>query len=317
MSKYKFDRDQLEFDEVRRGLFGRVSVALKYIVGSILLAVLYYVIFALIFNTGEEESLLNENEMLQAEYNRSFERFGLLDSVVAELSERDRNIYMSIFKTNPPDFGGDYRSGLYYQLDTSSDRTIVKSSAAKLSSLKGSITTTRVRSEDIYNSIRARRDSISMIPSILPMRDMSVSQTGAGFGRKMHPYYKTMTNHQGIDLLATVGTEVVSTIDGTVKEVVSSDRGRGNQVVITSGKGYTIHYAHLGTILVRKGQIVNRGMVIARVGNSGLSFAPHLHYEVHLNDKPVDPVNYFFAELSPRDYMEMVTVALNSGQSLD
>ena len=317
MSKYKFDRDQLEFDEVRRGLFGRVSVALKYIVGSILLAVLYYVIFALIFNTGEEESLLNENEMLQAEYNRSFERFGLLDSVVAELSERDRNIYMSIFKTNPPDFGGDYRSGLYYQLDTSSDRTIVKSSAAKLSSLKGSITTTRVRSEDIYNSIRAKRDSIFMIPSILPMRDMSVSQTGAGFGRKMHPYYKTMTNHQGIDLLATVGTEVVSTIDGTVKEVVSSDRGRGNQVVITSGKGYTIHYAHLGTILVRKGQIVNRGMVIARVGNSGLSFAPHLHYEVHLNDKPVDPVNYFFAELSPRDYMEMVTVALNSGQSLD
>ena len=317
MSKYKFDRDQLEFDEVRRGLFGRVSVALKYIVGSILLAVLYYVIFALIFNTGEEESLLNENEMLQAEYNRSFERFGLLDGVVAELSERDRNIYMSIFKTNPPDFGGDYRSGLYYQLDTSSDRTIVKSSAAKLSSLKGSITTTRVRSEDIYNSIRAKRDSIFMIPSILPMRDMSVSQTGAGFGRKMHPYYKTMTNHQGIDLLATVGTEVVSTIDGTVKEVVSSDRGRGNQVVITSGKGYTIHYAHLGTILVRKGQIVNRGMVIARVGNSGLSFAPHLHYEVHLNDKPVDPVNYFFAELSPRDYMEMVTVALNSGQSLD
>ena len=317
MSKYKFDRDQLDFDEVRRGLIGRGFTVLKYVVGSILLAVLYYIVYALIFNTKEQEALINRNEMLREGYSRGIERYALLDSVVSELSERDRSIYMSLFKSEPPDFAGDYSSDMYYQIDTSLDRSIVGDSRIKIASLEEIINILNMGAKEVFDSAEMMADSVSMIPSVFPIKDMLVSQTNAGFGLKMHPFYKTMTNHYGIDLLAPIGTEVISTVDGIVKEVIRSDKGRGNHIVITSEKGYTLHYYHLGTMIVQKGKSVKRGDVIARIGNSGLSFAPHLHYEIHLKGKPVDPVNYFFAELSPKSYMEMVTIALNTGQTLD
>jgi len=319
MSKYKFNRDQLKFDEDHRGLFGRVSAVVKWIIGSVLLAVLYYAVFALFFDTREEERMINENKMLLAEYNRSLDRLGLVDSVITELSERDRNIYMSIFKTTPSEIGHSYRYELYHQLDTSSDRSIVNVTSSKISSLDTMVSNVSESFKRISIAVSDGKEHLSMIPSLLPIKNMSVSQTGAGFGKKIHPFYKTMSDHMGIDLLAPVGTEVVSTADGTVKEVIRSNtnRGKGNQIVVANEKGYTLYYAHLGEILVRKGQKIDRGAVIARVGNSGLSFAPHLHYEIHYNDNPVDPVNYFFAELSPTDYMEMVVIALNNGQSLD
>ena len=317
MGKYKFNKDQLEFDEVRRGFRGKIFTVAKYIVGTILLAVFYYIIYALIFNTKEEERLIGERDMLLAEYSRAVERLVLLDSVVADLSERDRNIYGSLFKTEPPDFDVDRRADVYYQLDTSSDQSIISDSRIKISLLEEAGSGMNAKIEEVFNSVKTMTDSLSMIPSIFPIKNMSISQTGAGFGRKMHPFYKTMSDHNGIDLLAPIGTEVLSTIDGKVKDVIRSDKGRGNHIVITNEMGFTLHYHHLGTMVVRRGQIVKKGNVIARVGNSGLSFAPHLHYEIHFNGKPVDPVNYFFAELSPRSYMEMVTIASNSGQSLD
>ena len=317
MSKYKFNRDQLKFDEDRRGLLGRVSTTFKYVIGSVLLAILYYIVFALFFDTREEERLINENKMLSTEYSRSFNRFGLLDSVITELSERDKNIYKSIFKTIPSGIGDNHRSELYYQLDTSSDKSLISVASSKISLLDTMVSGISEKIKEIFVAIDAEKDNLLMIPSMLPIKNMSVSQTGAGFGKKIHPFYKTMSDHHGIDLLAPIGTEILSTIDGTVKEVIKSDKGRGNQIVITNEKGYTLYYAHLGEMLIRNGQKINRGTVIARVGNSGLSFAPHLHYEVHYNNKPVDPVNYFFSELSPIDYMEMVIIALNNGQSLD
>ena len=317
MSKYKFNKDQLKFDEDRRGILGRVSTFLKYVIGSVLLAVLYYIVFALFFDTREEEMLINENKMLAAEYSRSVERFGLLDSVITELSDRDERIYKSIFKTEPPAMRHNYRSELYYQLDTSSDKSIVDVASSKILSLDTMVTNTSEKIKMIFAAVNEGGGDISLIPSIMPIKSELVSQTGAGFGKKMHPFYKTMNDHPGLDLLAPIGTAILTTIDGTVKDVVKSTRGRGNQITITNEKGYTIYYAHLGEMLVRKGQKVNKGTVIARVGNSGLSFAPHLHYEVRYNDNPMDPVNYFFTELSPVAYMEMVATALNSGQSLD
>ena len=118
-------------------------------------------------------------------------------------------------------------------------------------------------------------------------------------------------------MLAAIGTEVHSTAGGTVIEVVSSDRGRGNQVTIQHKDGYITKYAHLGDILVRKFQQVKQNTIIGRVGNSGLSFAPHLHYEVLFNGEVMDPVNYFFADLTPYEYREMMVIAMSSGQSLD
>lgn len=316
MSKYKFNREQLSFVEEKLGILGTLKMVFRYLLGTVLLAVIYYLVFALLFNTTQEERLIRENEILNAEYQRSLEKLGILDEVLTDLKTKDREIYKSIFKSTPPDMLVEHNSGLYAQLDTSSDRSLVSFTADRIKFTEFLASEQTRRIESIYQSLSGK-ENITALPTALPIKGLSVSQTGAGVGLKIHPFYKTKENHTGLDLLAGLGTEVIATADGVIREVIRSDRGRGNQVRISHSDGIETYYAHLGEIFVRSGQKVSRGMVIARVGNSGLSFAPHLHYEVMFNGKVVDPVNFFFADLTPGDYREMMISALNSGQSLD
>jgi len=316
MSKYKFNREQLKFVEDKLGLFGRFKTVFKYILLSVLLAIFYYIIFASFFNTKEEERIQRENAMLNSEYRRSLQRLDVLDTVILDLKQKDRDIYMNIFKSNPPDMLNEYNPKLYIQLDTSSDISLVNYTSDRINFTRFLAQEQVKRIDMIYSALK-RNTELSSIPAILPVKGMSVSQTGAGMGQKIHPFYKTKSEHTGIDFLAGLGTEVLATAQGIVTEVLRSDRGRGNQIRIDHSGGYETYYAHLGDILVRKGQKVSRGYVIARVGNSGLSFAPHLHYEVSFGGKIVDPVNYLFADLTPGNYREVLLTALNSGQSLD
>jgi murein DD-endopeptidase MepM/ murein hydrolase activator NlpD len=316
MSRYKFNREQLKFVEEKLGLKGRVATVVKYIVGSFLLAVLYYIFFASIFNTPQEEVLLKENQILKSQHRDASEKIDVLDNVIGDLQQRDREIYMSIFKSSPPDLLNEYNPKLYLQLDTSSDISLVSYTSDRImfTSFLAKEQTDKI--QRIYTLLQSNRDLLS-IPSVLPIKGMTVKQTGSSIGKKIHPFYKTMNEHTGIDLLSGVGAEIIATANGTVTSLVKSDRDRGNQIKIDHNNGFVTYFAHLGDILVREGQRVSRGMVIARVGNSGLSFAPHLHYEVRYNGKIMDPVNYFFAELNPGSYREMLVIALNSGQSMD
>jgi len=316
MSRYKFNREQLKFVEEKLGLKGRVTTILKYILGSLLLAVLYYIIFAAIFNTPQEEVLLKENQILNSQYKEASQKIDVLDNVIGDLQKRDRDIYMSIFKSSPPDLLNEYNPKLYLQLDTSTDASLVNYTSDRLMVTAALAKDQTDKIEKIYSMLKRSQNLLS-IPAVLPIKGMTATQTGASIGKKIHPFYKTMSDHTGIDLLSGVGTEIIATANGTVTSLVKSDRDRGNQIKIDHNNGFVTYYAHLGDILVRDAQRVSRGMVIARVGNSGLSFAPHLHYEVRYNGKIMDPVNYFFAELNPRSYREMMVIALNSGQSLD
>lgn len=316
MSKYEFNKEQLKFVENKLGLFGKLKVAFKYLMVSLLLAVIYYVAFAFFFNTKEEERLQRENEILNAEYLRSVEKLDVLDNVIINLKQKDREIYQNVFKSTPPDMLNEYNPDLYAQLDTSSDKALVNYTSETIKSANFLSHELDSRIDLIFKALE-KSEELAFIPTILPVKGMSVSQIGAGIGEKIHPFYKTKYEHTGIDLLAGIGSEVLSTAKGVVTEVIRSSKRRGNQIRIDHNNTYQTYYAHLGDILVRKGQTVTRGQVIARVGNSGLSFAPHLHYEVSLKGKVVDPVNYFFSDLAPSDYREVLLTALNSGQSLD
>ena len=159
--------------------------------------------------------------------------------------------------------------------------------------------------------------SVKHIPSIIPIKDFSIGQAGASVGKKINPFYKTVVMHNGMDFLGAAGTDVMATAEGIVNETQRSKKGSGNSIVIDHQNGYVTTYSHLGDILVRKGQKVKQGDVIGRIGLSGMSFAPHLHYEISFNEKIMDPVNYFFAELTPEQYKDLVAVASNTGQSLD
>jgi len=316
MSKYKFNKEQLSFTEDKKGIAGMLKTAFRYLFGSVLLAILYYIVFALLFNTGREERMQRENDLLNAEYQRSTEKLELLDKVINDLKVKDREIYMNIFKSDPPDMISEYNPSIYSQLDTSSDITLVNQTSDKVKFAEYLANEQFKRIESIYNFLETK-DSVTYLPSSFPLENLSVSQTGVGVGMKIHPFYKTKVEHKGIDLLSGIGTEVLATAEGTVVSVTRSERDRGNQIRIDHGNGYETYYAHLGEMFVRNGQKVSKGSVIARVGNSGLSFAPHLHYEISLNKTTVDPVNYFFAELDPYNYRDMLVIALNNGQSLD
>ncbi|MDX9782282.1 MAG: M23 family metallopeptidase [Bacteroidales bacterium] len=317
MSKYKFNKDQLRFVEDKLGIRGKLRIFLGYLLGSILLAILYYIIVAVFFNTREEERLLKEREMMEQEYSSAVEKMNLLENVLTDLQARDREIYMNIFKSLPPDLvNSGYDAAVYEQLDSLQDMEVVKFSVVKSAEVEGLVKRAGEKLDNIYNEFLGANNATD-IPSILPIKGITVNQTGASLGKKIHPFFKTMEMHNGIDLLASLGTEVIAVANGVVTDISRSDRGRGNQIVIEHWGGYKTVYSHLGDVMVRKSQQVKQGNVIARVGNSGLSFAPHLHFEVHLDGKPVEPVNYFFADLSPSEYREMLMIAINTGQSLD
>ena len=317
MSKYKFNKEQLRFVEDKLGIKGKIKVVFNYLMVSILLAILYYLVIGPFFNTREEERLIKENQLMTDEYKRVSEKMDVLDNVIVDLRARDRAIYQSIFKSTPSDFfPHQYNAALFSQLDTSADLTLVNFSSTKTKTLEKMLVSQNKRIEAIIGQI-SNNVSITGIPSIIPIKEINISQTGAGTGKKIHPFYKTPVEHTGVDLLAAIGTEVHATANGIVIDVIKSDRGRGNEVIIQHEGGYLSKYAHLGDILVRKSQPVRQNTVIARVGNSGLSFAPHLHYEVLLNGEVMNPVNYFFADLAPYDFRDMMIIAMSSGQSLD
>ena len=315
MNRYRFNKEQLRFVEVRGGRV--VKRALYFLIISLLLAVLYYVIFATFFYTPEERLLVQEQKLMIQEYERLHEKMLALDEVLAELESRDKAIYQTVFKSDPIEIGGDDGGYIYeYQhLASSDDFSLVQQSNNKYQRLEERA----AQIDNLLQSITALAspEKGQNIPSILPLTDMDIHRIGATVGDRIHPFYKTVRPHSGLDLIAALGIDVLVTADGTVSELRRAAREDGNSITVDHGGGYVTVYSHLQDVLVRKGQKLKQGAIIGRVGNTGLSLAPHLHYEIRKDDKVENPIHYFFAQLFPSEYTRMMIAAYNSGQSLD
>lgn len=318
MDNYKFNKEKLKFEEEKRGILWWVGKVGKYLLLTLLLALCYYAVISLIFSTDEQRRLERENKAMAKEFDFLEERLEILDNTVSNLLLKDREIYKMAFNSEPPAFsltsGGGLSSG-----DIKNDRNeeLAASTYLSLLSTRHEANEANRSIEQIYESMDYLKGDLSHIPTIVPLRDFRVSQAGASVGKKVNPFYKTVVMHNGMDLIASVGAEVVASADGTVSLTIRSSRERGNSIEIDHGNGYKTIYSHLGDILVRKGMEIKRGETIARVGNSGMSFAPHLHYSIYLREKEVDPLNYFFASLSMEQYKNMLLISSNTGQSLD
>ncbi len=318
MEKYKFNREKLEFVKARRGLKWWSRKIVQYSVVSLLLALVYYAIFSLLFSTEQERTLARENEMMEQEYQLLQQKLEVLDNTVENLKIKDRDIYRSIFDADPLNLSltGEGRE-LLNNIDTTGYETIIEQSGSLISLMEEDVDWVKGSIRSINDECSVLGDGIRSIPSIVPVRDFSIGQTGASVGKKINPFYKTVREHAGMDLLGTVGAEVLVTANGVVELAKRSKVGKGNSVVVDHKNGYKTVYSHLGSIAVRRGQSLKQGDVIGRIGMSGISFAPHLHYEIYFNGKIMDPVNYYFAEISPEQFREMVALASNTGQSLD
>lgn len=293
---------------------------LKYILGSIVLAAVAYLLLAVFYDTPEEEALERENVLLRQELAKMEERTDLLENVVDGLQERDASLYREIFNSTPPTYLVNHADSSRFDISNLAqlgEVELVWLAHRNVTRMDTVAARTAAYLDEIAGKLDSGKVRPSAIPSIIPLRSFSITQTGASVGMKFNPFFKTIRLHEGIDLMAPAGTPVVATADGQVTAVERKEKGFGNRVVITHPGGIKTVYAHLQEVKVGQGQSVRRGSIIGLVGASGRAFAPHLHYEVLKDGKRMEPVHYFFADLNELTYRDMLMMAMTAGQSMD
>ena len=272
------------------------------------------IVFALLVNTDSERKLKRENQMYSRMYDEMLRKEELLGDVLEGLKVKDNDIYRQLFNSDAPDLGSIYPEGLLSLIDSVDDKDIVEYVGKKLDLLE----TASDKVEDNFKKVMEAIDEGHALPPMSnPLHSFSYARTGASVGEKINPFYKVAVFHGGLDLISQQGDPVYAAADGTVKDVDHSSKGLGNVVTISHGGGYVTKYDHLENTRVSRGQKVTRGKQIGQVGMSGNSFAPHLHYEVFKDTTRMDPLNYLFASVGPEDYMWMLFMSSNTGQSMD
>jgi murein DD-endopeptidase MepM/ murein hydrolase activator NlpD len=241
--------------------------------------------------------------------------------VLRDIEERDNTIYRVIFESDPipstvreAGYGGADR---YRSLRDLYDAEMVTDVTKQVDKLSKRLYVQSKSFDEVWDLARNKSAMLASIPAIQPVANKDLKRMASGYGMRIHPIYKTFKLHTGMDFTAPVGTEIRATGNGVVSKVEFNGRGYGNNVVINHGYGYQTLYGHMSRMSVRPGQRVNRGDLIGYVGNSGTSTGPHLHYEVHRGGNPVNPVNYYYNDLSPEEYELMVELSSKSGQSFD
>lgn len=313
-SQYIFDRD-FRFRKDKTSVWTIVRKILLFFLTTLSLAILYYVIFALVFNTDEERSLIQENRMYEKVFPEMNVKEELLSDVVDGLVIKDDMIYEEIFHTSAPDMDPGSSLDFLMGIDSAGDDDIVKHSASRLKIMERAVGAVEDNFRDIFRLVAS--EDMVMPPMSNPMNGFSFAQTGASVGDRINPFYKVQIRHDGLDMIAPAGEPVYASADGKVSNIIRSRKGLGNVVVIEHDGGYVTRYAHLADIEVRKGRKIRKGDRIGYVGVSGNSFAPHLHYEVLRDTLVLDPVNFMFASVTPEDYVNMLILSASTGQSMD
>lgn len=262
-------------------------------------AVLYFIVFSLFFDTPIEHELKKSARRLEAEYRQLEKRYDTLQQVLDNVSERDKNVYKILFEAEPvlgEDEDRQRREEFRKQLNGMSNLELGVWFEQHLKKLYQRVSNYGIRIEADQERVAADLERALSIPAIQPVDNRILTLLTASFGERVHPFFKTMTQHDGVDYSVPTGTAVFATADGTVSSLQARGQS-GLNLTIDHGNGYETIYSHLDKVMTMPGRRVSRGDIIAFSGNSGLSFAPHLHYEIRYNGKAVDPVNYFFMEL--------------------
>ncbi len=283
-------------------------------------AVIYYIGFSVFFDTPVEYELKHSTDMMREEYDRLSARYDSLSLVLDNVIERDRNVFNILFESTPYELDSEFESerlALHERLLARSSRQLRRQLDSKVAEMQKKMAVLEESHEQLHREIEKCGKGLNNIPSIQPVINSQLTLLTAGYGTLMHPFYRTLQSHQGVDYTVPEGSSVFATADGIVKEVSGRNSTFGQNIVIDHGNGYLTQYCHLSASKVRKGQRVRRGDIIALSGNSGLSLSPHLHYEVRYEGMRVDPIHYFFMELTPDEYRRIIKISQSGMQSFD
>jgi septal ring factor EnvC (AmiA/AmiB activator) len=320
-TKYKFNPESLSFDKIRLGFKAILFRFLAYFVGSVIVALGYWVVFAAFFDSPREKALEREIEQMEIQYELIHREMSSIEKVLDGLQKTDDNLYRTIFESEPipsslreSGTGGVNR---YESLEGYSNSRLVIETATRLDRIRKKVYVQAKSFDELIGLARSKEEMLKCVPAIIPISNKDLTRTASGYGWRIHPIYKISKFHYGMDFTAPEGTEVYATGNGTVVDVITAQRGLGKHIIIDHGFGYTSIYGHLSNFNVRVGQKVQRGDIIGFVGSTGLSVADHLHYEIKLNGANVNPVNYYFEDLTALDYDKMVEIAAKTGKSFD
>ena len=319
-AKYKYNPSTLSYERVETTLADRLKKTAYYlIIGLIIALTIIAISFNYIKQLGAKQAAI-ENENLKAVVQEQNKQIDFMFSVLDYIQETDDNIYRTIFETDPyPKYKRQLGTGgnpnKYKEYEGYSHSEMVVETQKKIDRLAKRLTAQSKSFDELKTLITRKKELIESVPSIQPISNKDLTRLASGFGVRMHPIHKIMKQHDGVDFTASVGTEIYATGKGVV-EKVDYMQGYGKTVIINHGFGHKTLYAHCNDFNVKLGQKVNKGDVIAFVGNTGISTAPHLHYEVHKNGKAVDPIHFFFNDLTAEEYEEVIKIASRPTQSL-
>ncbi len=283
-------------------------------------AVLYYMGFSIFFDTPTEYYLQHSTDRLRKEYAFLSQRYDSLNMVLENLAERDRNVFRILFESDPYDFDAEYarkQAVTYENIFNRSSRRLKRDLHDRMNIMEQKLGELRSACGELQTCIDIQGRGCDNIPAIQPVINKQLTLLTASYGMRIHPFYKTLQSHQGVDYTIPEGSSVFATADGVVREVATRNSTSGVTVIIDHENGYRTSYSHLSKVSVKRDQKVRRGDIIALSGDTGLSLAPHLHYEIWHDGMRVDPIHYFFMELSPTEYQRMMRIAQSGMQSFD
>jgi len=320
-AKYKFNPESLSYSRIETTFRQKFLKALGYSLIFIVISTIGVIIYTLLFDSPEVKGLKRQNSELMVNIELFNKQLDKITLTLQDMQHRDDNLYRTIFEAEPLNssvreagIGGSDR---YEELQKMGDSKIVTQTAKRLDKITRKVVIQSKSYDDLIKMAMNQEKMLASIPAIQPISNKDLTRTASGWGYRIHPIYKIRKFHYGIDFTAPTGTDVYATGDGIVEKIEASQRGYGNCVIIDHGYGMKSLYGHLSAFNVKQGQKVKRGDIIALVGNTGLSTSPHLHYEIIRNGEKVNPINYFFNDLTASEYDKMIEISMSMGQTFD
>lgn len=322
-AKYYYDPEKLAFHKIKTKKGKKIGVALLFIVAAALFGFLCFVVLlnTPFFETPKDRLLTREIENMKLQYEILNRKSALMEEALNSVEDRDNNVYRTYFNATPiPEeqrtagFGGVNR---YKSIEGYNNSDLVKNTTKRLDVLAKEIVIQSQSLDEIAKLAKDKAKLLTAIPAIQPVKNEDLRQMASGFGYRSDPFTKVRKFHAGMDFSARTGTVVYATGDGVVSKADNTASGYGNHIVINHGYGYQTLYGHLSRYAVKAGKHVKRGDIIGYVGSTGRSEAPHLHYEVHKNGTVVNPLNFYYGNISAKEYVLIAKLANQENQSLD
>ncbi len=319
--KFIYDPESLSYRQVESSSKKWIMVFLAGLIAGVLTIIILLSSPNNYFQTPREKNLLRENENLKLNYALLEKKMKKIELVLNDIKQRDNNIYRTIFAVDPiPDdvrqagYGG---TDLYENLNGKSNSELIKKAMQEADMIEKQLVVQSKSFDEVVKLAKNKEKMLAHLPAIQPVENKDLTRMASGYGWRIHPILKTRRFHYGMDFTAKTGAPIYATADGIVTHAGWKANGFGKHVVIDHGYGYETLYGHMSKVAVKKGQKVKRGQIIGYVGNTGLSAGPHCHYEVHLNGKRVNPINFYYNDLTPEMYARLRKMAKEENQSLD